>query len=97
MYQAAGSILLYDLNEVLHEEIESSCDTLSGYLIECLGYIPNDKQMPIELYEDGIHYTILKMNEKVMKDGKNRTEPEKKGTMKIRTIEKTGGWKWNSY
>ena len=34
VYQAAGSILLYDLNEVLHEEIESSCDTLSGYLIE---------------------------------------------------------------
>ena len=67
VYQAAGSILLYDLNEVLHEEIESSCDTLSGYLIECLGYIPNDKQMPIELDEDGIHYSILKMNEKVIK------------------------------
>ena len=77
VYQAAGSILLYDLNEVLHEEIESSCDTLSGYLIECLGYIPNDKQMPIELYEDGIHYTILKMNEKVIKTVKIELNREK--------------------
>lgn len=67
VYQAAGSLLLYDLNEVLHEELESSCDTLSGYLIERLGYIPNERQMPIELYEDGIHYTILEMNEKVIK------------------------------
>ena len=77
VYQAAGSILLYDLNEVLHEEIESSCDTLSGYLIERLGYIPNEKQMPIELYEDGIHYTILKMNEKVIKTVKLELNREK--------------------
>lgn len=77
VYQAAGCILLYDLNEVLHEDIESSCDTLSGYLIECLGYIPNGKQMPIELYEDGIHYTILKMNEKVIKTVKIELNREK--------------------
>lgn len=70
VYQAAGSLLLYDLNEVLHGDIESSCDTLSGYLVERLGYIPNESQMPIELYEDGIHYTILEMNEKVIKSVK---------------------------
>lgn len=78
MYQAAGSILLYDLNEVLHQEIESSCDTLSGYLIECLGYIPNDEQMPLELNEDGIHYTIIEMNEKVIKNVKIELNREKK-------------------
>ena len=33
--------------------------------------------MPIELYEDGIHYTILKMNEKVIKTVKIELNREK--------------------
>lgn len=67
VYQACGSILLYDLNEVLHEEIESSCDTLSGYLIECLGYIPKEEQIPIELQDRDMHFTILEVEDKVIK------------------------------
>lgn len=67
VYKAAGSISLYDLDEVLHEEIESSCDTLSGYLIEILGYIPKKSQLPLELEDDKNHYSILEMDDKVIK------------------------------
>lgn len=66
-YRAAGSILLYDLDQVLHEEIESSCDTLSGYLIELLGYIPKPSQMPLELEDEKNQYIIQEMEDKVIK------------------------------
>ncbi len=68
IYKAAGSVSLYDLDEVLHDEIESSCDTLSGYLIELLGFIPKDSQMPLELDDEKNHYTILEMEDKVIKE-----------------------------
>ena len=67
VYKAAGSISLYDLDEVLHEEIESSCDTLSGYLIEILGFIPKESHLPLELEDDKNQYSILEMDDKVIK------------------------------
>lgn len=67
LYKAAGSISLYDLDEVLHEEIESSCGTLSGYLIQLLGFIPKETQMPLELEDDKNHYSIIEMDDKVIK------------------------------
>lgn len=70
VYKARGSILLYDLDLVLHKEIESNCDTLSGYLMERLGYIPEKEQLPVTLEADGVTYTILSMNHKVIKDVK---------------------------
>lgn len=68
VYKASGSISLYDLDEVLHEEIESSCDTLSGYLIEILGFIPKESQMPLELADEKNDYTIMDMDDKVIKN-----------------------------
>lgn len=68
VYKAAGSISLYDLDEVLNEEIESSCDTLSGYLIEILGFIPGDSQMPLELEDEKNYYSILEMEDRVIKN-----------------------------
>ncbi len=76
IYRASGGILLYDLDKVLHKEIESSCDTLSGYLMEQLGYIPNENQLPIELEADGVGYTILSMDGKVIKDVKVKLKQE---------------------
>ncbi len=67
VYKAAGSISLYDLDEVLHEEIVSACDTLSGYLIEILGFIPKESQLPLELDDEKNHYSILEMEDKVIK------------------------------
>lgn len=67
VYKAAGSLSLYDLDEVLHKEIESSCDTLSGYLIEKLGYIPKQKELPMELEDQNVHFTILEMDGMVIR------------------------------
>lgn len=68
VYKVSGGISLYDLDEVLQEEIESSCDTLSGYLIELLGFIPKQSQMPLELEDEKNKYTILEMKDKVIKN-----------------------------
>ena len=70
VYRASGGILLYDLDKVLHKEIESACDTLSGYLMEQLGYIPDKNQLPIRLEADSVCYTILSMDGRVIKDVK---------------------------
>ena len=45
VYKVMGGIQLFDLNEELHLHIESACDTLSGYLIEQLGYIPSCRRI----------------------------------------------------
>jgi len=67
VFQASGGISLYDLDEVLHEKIDSSCDTLSGYLIELLGFIPMKSQIPMELEDDANHYSILEVEDRVIK------------------------------
>ena len=67
VFQASGGITLYDLDEVLHEKIDSSCDTLSGYLIELLGFIPVKSQIPMELEDDANHYSILEVEDRVIK------------------------------
>lgn len=44
-YQVEGGMLIEDLNEKLHLHLKTeNYDTLSGFLIECLGYIPNDEE-----------------------------------------------------
>lgn len=46
-YLVQGSVGLEELSEVLHEDLESeNYDTLSGYLIEKLDYIPDDGSHP---------------------------------------------------
>lgn len=68
VFRVSGSISLYDLEEILHGKIDSSCDTLSGYLIESLGYIPMENQIPMELEDDKNHYTILELDDRVIKE-----------------------------
>ena len=44
----SGSVSIYDLRKILETDIpEGDYDTLSGYLIEILGRIPNDEENPI--------------------------------------------------
>lgn len=78
VYQVSGRILLYDLDRVLHKEIESSCDTLSGYLVEQLGYIPEQDQVPMEMDVEGVRYTILSMDGKAIRDVKIELNKEPK-------------------
>ena len=46
VFRVSGSISLFDLNEEMHLHIDSTCDTLSGYLMEILGYIPDQENCP---------------------------------------------------
>lgn len=63
-YLLDGSILIEELNEKLNLKLETeNYDTLSGYLIEELGYIPKDSGQ-CELDEDGVHFKILEVKEK---------------------------------
>lgn len=65
-YLIPGHTLLYDLNETLHLHLESNCDTLSGYLIEQLGYIPEKSQLPITLDTTEVTFTVTDMNDRVI-------------------------------
>lgn len=63
-YLLDGSILIEELNEKLDLKLETeNYDTLSGYLIEELGYIPKDSGQ-CELDADGVHFKILEVKEK---------------------------------
>lgn len=63
-YLLDGSILIEELNEKLNLKLETeNYDTLSGYLIEELGYIPKDSGQ-CELDTDGVHFKILEVKEK---------------------------------
>ena len=84
-YLVSGSININDLGKILEVEIEEGdYDTLSGYLQEKLGRIPNDEEKPIietqkitykiEEYEDK---RIIKV--KVCKNNNVSDEEETKG------------------
>lgn len=60
-----GSILLWDLNEELGLKLETeNYDTLSGYLVEQLGYIPQtDSRDLVERKEEGLTFRIEEVKE----------------------------------
>lgn len=63
-YILDGSILIEDLNEKLNLKLETeNYDTLSGYLIEELGYIPQDAGQ-CEVEADGVQFKIMQVKEK---------------------------------
>lgn len=66
VYWVSGSTALFDLKEELHLHMDSSCDTLSGYLMEQLGYIPIEDQLPLLVSTREADYEIEKMDERVI-------------------------------
>ena len=74
-YRIPGNTLLYDLNEALHLHLVSNCDTLSGYLIEQLGYIPENEQLPITLNTIAATFTITDINDRVITSATARILP----------------------
>lgn len=66
VYRILGSTLLYDLNESLHLKLESNYDTLSGYLIEQLGHIPDTTELPIHLPTPEVAFTITALADRVI-------------------------------
>lgn len=65
-YEVSGSLGLFDLNEKLGLGLKSDCFTLSGFLIERLGYIPADKNLPISVETENANFVIEKMDGRVI-------------------------------
>ena len=64
-YRISGSVSIFDLRRILEiEDIpEGDYDTLSGYLIELLGRIPEDDEMP-EIETEKVTYKIEEYEDK---------------------------------
>lgn len=66
VYRVLGGTALYDLEEALHLHFDSFCDTLSGYLIEQLGYIPDGAEVPLTVETPEAVYEILDLDDRVV-------------------------------
>lgn len=63
-YYISGSVSIYELNKILGAHVpEGDYETLSGYLLELLGRIPDDEEMPVIETEE-ITYKIDKYEDK---------------------------------
>ena len=82
-YLVNGDISLYDLNDNFHFELESKYyDTLSGILIENLGYIPEDNENIEPITINGVIFKPQRVRNKkiekvVMTFDKEKLEEEK--------------------
>ena len=88
-YMVEGSIPLYELKRILSVEIpEGDYDTLSGYLIEKLGRIPDENEKPTiedkkltykieELEDKRIKWVKVCKNQEVTEDNEDCEEQEK--------------------
>ena len=62
-----GSIPLYELKKIIGIEIpEGDYDTLSGYLIEKLGRIPEDDEKPV-IEDEKLTYKVEELEDKRIK------------------------------
>ena len=82
-----GSVSIYDLRKILEVDIpDGDYDTLSGYLIELLGRIPQDDEKPvietkkvtykIEEYEDKRILWVKACKNKILEKEKKEEEDE---------------------
>ena len=82
-YLVNGDVSLYDLNDNFHFELESKYyDTLSGILIENLGYIPEDNENIEPITIEGVVFKPQRVRNKkiekvVMTFDKEKLEEEK--------------------
>lgn len=76
-YELMGSALLSDINEELHTKLESECDTISGYLISLLDYIPTQEKCPITIEDQTASYVIEEARERVITKVRMTLKPEK--------------------
>ena len=66
VFRVSGSISLFDLNEEMHLHIDSTCDTLSGYLMEILGYIPDQERLPLLGETPEADFEVESMDDRVI-------------------------------
>lgn len=84
-YLLAGNIPIYDVNKILNADIpEGDYDTISGFLLEKLGRIPEEEEKPI-IETEKVTYKIEEYEDKrilKVKVCKNNIEEPKKDTDK---------------
>lgn len=82
-YLLAGNIPIYDVNKILNADIpEGDYDTISGFLLEKLGRIPEEEEKPI-IETEKVTYKIEEYEDKrilKVKVCKNNIEEPKKDT-----------------
>ena len=82
-YLLAGNVPIYDVNKILNADIpEGDYDTISGFLLEKLGRIPEDEETPI-IETEKVTYKIEEYEDKrilKVKACKNNIEKLKKDT-----------------
>lgn len=67
-YLIDGSLAIYDLEKIFKIQIpEGEYDTVSGYLIEKLGRIPNEKEKPVIETKDMVYKIEKIKNKKIIK------------------------------
>ena len=76
VFRVSGSISLFDLNEEMHLHIDSTCDTLSGYLMEILGYIPDQERLPLLVETPEADFEVESMDDRVIDKVKLTLEGE---------------------
>ena len=77
IYRVFGSISLFAPNEAMPLHIDSTCDTLSGYLMELLGYIPDQEKLPLLVETPEADYEVESSDDRVI-DKVKLTLKEKK-------------------
>lgn len=77
VYRLSGSMTMFDLNEEFDMKLESESDTLSGFLIDQLGYIPSQKDLPLTVKTDEAEFIVEKMDGKVIETVKMTENNEK--------------------
>lgn len=65
-FRVSGQMLISDLNEKLHLKMQSESDTLSGYLIDRLEYIPAEGEEAETVTIDEIQYTLLSIQNRTI-------------------------------
>ncbi len=67
---ADGTTSVDEIAELTGVELpEGDYDTLAGYLISALGYLPDEQtELPIELDYENLHFTILSLEERRIDD-----------------------------
>ncbi|WP_227394689.1 hemolysin family protein [Jeotgalibacillus aurantiacus] len=62
-YEAEGTFRLWELEEIIHVSLPSKdLDTISGFMIHELGYIPADHEKPIFKYKNTV-FKVLEVSE----------------------------------
>ncbi|MDO4265354.1 MAG: hemolysin family protein [Eubacteriales bacterium] len=65
-YELMGSASIGEINEELHMHIDSECDTISGYLIDLLDYIPSGDACPIPVSDAEADYVVEEVKDRVI-------------------------------